>query len=189
MRGPLGAMDPDKIPVVGKKQADLGRLGELCDLSPGILCAWQEAASVMLDKFHPVPPPPTSASLTHDEAPSTLDLTWTKPTTQMMESHANEKDATEDAAYGVAIAAAHHCGYRVRRRTHHGSGSDLLMVRHGEPDNDFVKLEVSGIARGRALEGRLAEKIREVGKGDLDRPGVALVVGFEAAAILVKRRA
>jgi len=173
---------------VGKKQADLGRLGELCDLSPGILHSWQEAVSVMLDKFHPVPPPPTSASLTHGEEVSTLELTWARPTEQMMESHANEKDATEDAAYGVAIAAAHHCGYRVRRRTHHGSGADLLMVRHGEPDNDFIKLEVSGIARGRSLEGRLAEKLAQVGGGDLDRPGVALVVELEAAAILVKRR-
>lgn len=63
------------------------------------------------------------------------------------------------------------------------------MVPHGEPDNDYVKLEVSGIARGSSGEGRLATKMDQVGGGDLDRPGVALVVGLEAAAILVKRRA
>lgn len=60
------------------------------------------------------------------------------------------------------------------------------MSRHGEPPNDFFKLEVSGVARGEALAARLAEKVEQVQGGDLNRPGVAVVVGFEAATVLME---
>lgn len=166
-----------------RADADLERLHELCTLSPGLLAGWIEAAAVMLDKFHPVPPPPTTLTVHDDGDVSTFSLAWPQPSPTMMASHANEKDATEQGAYGIAVAAVHQRGYRVRRRTHQGSGADLLMVRHGEPDTDFVKLEVSGIARGATLSGRLGVKAEQVAGGDLRRPGVAVVVGFEAAAI------
>ncbi|MEM9455672.1 MAG: hypothetical protein AAGF11_15930 [Myxococcota bacterium] len=60
------------------------------------------------------------------------------------------------------------------------------MTRSGEPANDFFKLEVSGVARGHErLRSRLGEKLRQLSKGDLARPGIAVVVGFEAAQILI----
>jgi hypothetical protein len=99
---------------------------------------WSEAAAVMLSIFHAVPPPGTAMSVRWD---------------------ANEKDATEAGAYAIAVAAANHNGFIVRRRAHQGSGADFLMVRRGEPDNDFVKLEVSGIARGGNVGSRLKLKV------------------------------
>jgi hypothetical protein len=144
---------------------------------------WTEAATVMFFKFHQVPPPKTPMALAWDDGRCSLHVHWTQPDFRALESHANENDATEAAAYAVAIAAVNHRGYVVRRRAHQGSGADFLMVRRGEPDNDFVKLEVSGIARGGSLETRLVQKKEQVSGGDLSRPGVALVVHFEAAKI------
>jgi hypothetical protein len=70
-----------------------------------------------------------------------VDLRWQQPTNQQRDSHANDKDAPEDGACAIAIATAHALGYIVVRRTRQGSGSDYLMVRRGEPENDFRKLE------------------------------------------------
>lgn len=165
---------------------DLQQLQLICDLPTSLVNSWGDAATVMLDKFHPSPPPPTPLALQHDGAGASLMLSWRAPAPQVLEGHANEKDATEDGAYAVAIAAADHRGYRVRRRAHQGSGADLLMTRHGEPQNDFVKLEVSGIARGDGVERRLTEKLEQVRGGDLQRPRVAVVVGFEAAMVLMR---
>ena len=54
-----------------------------------------------------------------------------------------------------------------------------------------LRLEVSGMAAGAGEEGssalrqRLQQKVAQLGRGDLDRPGVAAVVGFELACVLV----
>ena len=173
-------------PVMEGGDANLMELARRCTLSPVLIRMWVEAATVMLFKFHRAPPPRTRLSLHWDERRCSLHLDWTQPDRQALESHANEKDATEAGAYAVAIAAAEHDGYVVRRRAHQGSGADLLMVRRGEPDNDFVKLEVSGIARGGGLENRVTRKAAQVAGGDLARPGVAIVVHFEAAHIVAR---
>lgn len=58
-------------------------------------------------------------------------------------------------------------GYIVRKRPLHGSGADYLMTRIGDDANDFVRLEVSGTARGDALElrARLAQKRVQLREG------------------------
>ena len=140
-----------KLAMGRRDKVDLSNLHEVCGLGTRTLEFWAEAASVMLHKFHAVPPPPTSIQVVLDGSTTTMSIEWDAPSHQAMADHANEKDATEDGAYAIAVAAAHHHGYFVKRRTHQGSGADLLMTRVGEPDNDFVKLEVSGIARGAAL--------------------------------------
>ena len=71
------------------------------------------------------------------------------------------------------------------RRTWQGSGCDYLMVRRGEPENDFYKLEVSGTGEGN-LASRLKEKVAQGRGGDLDRPGAAVVVGFQEAKIFME---
>jgi len=166
--------------------ADLTDLEQMCTLSPVLLAAWAEAAAVMLSKFHEVPPPATTMAFTWDAAKWSLRVHWGAPDDRALDSHANENDATEEAAYAISIAAVSHNGFVVRRRTHHGSGADLLMVRRGEPDNDFVKLEVSGIARQGSVEARLAAKVAQVSRGDLKRSGVGLVVALEAAEIAAR---
>lgn len=61
------------------------------------------------------------------------------------------------------------------------------MVKSNTSDEDFVRLEVSGVAAGeRTLPHRLRKKVQQLYDGDLLRPGVAAVVGFEAARILLE---
>lgn len=166
-------------------QLDLARLGEVSRLSPTVVAYLAEAAWVMLDLYHAAPPPPTPAVLVTSAEEVRLALVWPAPTKQQCESHQNEKDAPEDGACAVVIATVHELGYSVVRRTRQGSGCDYLMVPRGEPENDFLKLEVSGTGDGN-LASRLKEKLEQGKGGDLQRPGMAVVVGFQAARILVE---
>lgn len=162
---------------------DLARLGDVCHLSPTLVACLAEAASVMFDLYHPAPPTPGILVQSGRNVP--VILGWSKPTDQQRASHQNEKDAPEDGACAVAIATVHELGYAVVRRTRQGSGCDYLMVPRGEPDNDFLKLEVSGTGDGNPT-GRLKEKVAQGKGGDLQRPGMAVVVGFKAAEIHVE---
>ncbi len=164
---------------------DLTRLGEVSYLSPNVVAYLAEAASVMFDLYHPAPPPPTLGVLVRSAEEVPLAVGWSEPTTQQRESHLNEKDAPEDGACAVAIATVHELGYTVVRRTRQGSGCDYLMVPRGEPENDFLKLEVSGTGEG-SLAGRLTGKVAQGKGGDLQRPGMAVVVSFKAARVLVE---
>ena len=103
-------------PAMEDGDANLMELARRCTLSPVLIRMWIEAATVMLFKFHRAPPPRTRLSLHWDERRCSLHLDWSQPHRQALESHANEKDATEAGAYAVAIAAADHDGYVVRRR-------------------------------------------------------------------------
>ena len=133
-------------------RVDLTRLADVSPLSPPVLASLAEAASVMLDLHHAAPPPPTAGQLVRGGEVAPVELTWAAPTNQQRETHANAKDAAEDGGTAIAIAAVHALGYLVVRRTRQGSGCDYLMIREGEPENDFYKLEVSGTAKatGRA---------------------------------------
>lgn len=113
-------------------------------------------------------------------------VVWDAPRQQALESHGNEKDATEYGAYAVAIAVANQLGFKVIGRTHQGSETDWLMIRKGEPANDFYKLEVSGMARTNQEkpEARLEKKVAQGSGGDLERPGLAVVARFEDVQIL-----
>jgi hypothetical protein len=164
---------------------DLTRFDEISNLSPTVVAYLAEAASVMLDRYHPAPPPPTPGVLVRSAEEVPLSLAWPEPTNQQRESHQNEKDAPEDGACAVAIATVHELGYAVVRRTRQGSGCDYLMVPKGEPENDFLKLEVSGTGDGN-LASRLKEKVAQGKGGDLQRPGMAIVVSFKAVRVLVE---
>jgi hypothetical protein len=164
---------------------DLRELTQASRLSPAVLASLAESASVMLDVYHRAPPPPTPGKLVRRGHTTPVDIVWEKPTDQQRETHANEKDAAEDGGAAIAIAVVRALGYVVVRRTRQGSGCDYLMVREGEPENDFHKLEVSGTGTGN-LASRLREKVAQGKGGDLDRPGAAVVVGFKAAKILVE---
>ena len=162
-------------------------------LSEKVWDCWAEAAAVTLSRFHKAPPPPTPLEV----APTGVDpvrvhLKWPAPDKRALASHANEQNATEWGAYVLAAIAVRSAGaWRVRGRANHASGADLVMLRDDDDPENFVKLEVSGVAKGsgnagaKKLRDRLREKIDQAGRGDLDRPGVAVVVGFEAARALV----
>lgn len=166
---------------------DLTTLHQRCRLSPALVSSLVEAASVVLGAHHQAPPPPTALGWVEDELTQPASLHWEAPEPRAKDSHANNKDATEDAACAIAIGAMEALGYRVVRRAIHGSGADYLMIREGEPENDFLKLEVSGIFQGGDIRKRLREKIEQVGGGSLDRPGRAVVVQFESPTVAIGR--
>ena len=166
---------------------DLTTLHARCSLSPALVGALVEAASVVMAAHHLAPPPPTPMRWVEEDQEQVARIIWTAPDERAKASHSNNKDATEDAACAVAIAAMQELGFRVVKRAFHGSGADYLMVKSGEPDNDFIKLEVSGIFQGGDLRKRLRVKIDQVGGGQLNRPGRAVVVQFEEPAIAIGR--
>lgn len=126
----------------------------------------------------------------HDGADShPAALTWDAPDAIQRSSHANEPEAVRDGACAVAIAAVHaHAGYVVRKRPRHGSGADYLMTRVGDHEDDFIRLEVSGTARGGELDlrARLAQKQAQLRQSRDSSPGLAVVVAFKAGIILVE---
>jgi hypothetical protein len=181
---------------VGKPKTlviDLVEAGSAHFITTHVWGGWAEAAAVMFELYHGAPPPPRSCTFTpFDRDDVAAAFVW-PPTNEMTRaSHGNPLNATEHGAYAVACATVGALeGWKVTGRAHHGSGADLLMLREGDDPNDFVRLEVSGVAAGTgdaglvALRRRLVVKVNQLGRGDLDRPGVAAVVGFELATVLV----
>lgn len=167
---------------------------DLTDLEPytsfgsSVLGAAHEAASVMLSRFHDESPTDGLWTRVDEGEKFHVQLIWQSPSEDEQAAHANEKDATEYAAYAVAMAVADRLGFRVAGRLHQGSGADWVMVPKGEPSNDFYKLEVSGIARvgGEKPESRLNTKVEQGRGGDYNRPGIAVVARFEDAVILTE---
>ena len=189
-------MRSDSLLIVkkGAEVIDLLEAGAAHWITPFVWGAWTEAAAVMFERFHP-PTPPPCACMIHatgrDEFPA--HLIWPKTDERVRASHRNELNATEHGAYIIASATLGHLdGWRILARAHHGSGADLVMLPPGEENPEaFVRLEVSGIGAGvgtkarSALRARLRQKIEQLGEGDLDRPGIAAVVGFELATVLI----
>jgi hypothetical protein len=166
------------------------RLAELPDrcrtLARNHVANHVDAASVMLEKFHDSP---TTGTADFGDEVQALDVRWDRPSERVRATHANEHHATEDGAYAVAFGVALECGYLIRRRAHHGSGSDYLLTREGGSANEIIKLEVSGVARPRhfgQLRARAKQKLAQLERGDLPGPGVAVVVGFETARVLLR---
>jgi hypothetical protein len=54
----------------------------------------------------------------------------------MLETYSNAIEATERAAYAVALAVVNELGFIVIGRAGQTSGSDWVMIRKGEPSND-----------------------------------------------------
>lgn len=163
---------------------DVRDLGLYSLASRGQLAACAEAASVMLWKFHAPPSTPGRWYRNHEPVP--VEVLWSEPTREILATYGNEKDATEYAAYAVAMAVADSLGFEVLGRAGQGTGADWFMIPRGEPTNDYYRLEVSGIARigAEKPEQRLAEKVAQLKKADLPRPGVAVVARFEDVRIL-----
>jgi hypothetical protein len=111
------------------------------------------------------------------------ELTWFGPTVEQQEAFNNIIDSTENGAEIIALLVVQACGYRVVKRAAALSGSDWIIVKNGEPENDFWKLEVSGIDRDGRPHDRLHRKLEQVASGELSRPGIAIVVRFSPPEI------
>lgn len=165
---------------------DLGNLLADCDLTSSLVNSFAEAASVALTNMrHSPPPPPTSAELHYRGTITQVQLSWCNPDKITLNSYNNELDATEFGAYAIAIGIAKFLSkkYRVVARAQQGSGADFLMVADGEPEQNYVKLEVSGTGSEQQESRRLAQKIGQV------KSGVAVVVSFVKPKILAQEEA
>lgn len=170
---------------------DLRECGVGHEITPAFWTSCAEAAAVTFERFHSPPPPPHKCTVFNAGTEAPVELVWAAADSKTRSTHANELDATEAGAYAVAVATVHALdGWCVAGRAHHASGADWLMMKN-ENAEAFVKLEVSGIAAGvgsaghARLRSRLTEKIAQVRKGDLERPGIAVVVGFELSRVLI----
>ncbi len=142
----------------------------------------------MLCRFHLPPPPPTSLTVQRERESLPATISWNAPTQEMIEGYGNIKDATEDGACALAIAAVYATDrFIVKRRLQQGSGADFMMVKEGEADESFTKLEVSGMATLHSAQTRLRQKIAQVSSGTVQRPGVAVVVKFPNPLITMRR--
>lgn len=171
---------------------DLRDLSCFCSASMhrSVLDCCAGAASAVIWRFHDSSRG-AQGRWDHREPPAApasveVELLWEPATQDILQTHGNQKDATEYAGYAVAFAIADALGFKIVARAHQGSGADWVMVRKGEPANDYYKLEVSGMAEigTQTPASRLAGKVEQGRGGDWRRPGVAVVARFEDVRIL-----
>ena len=110
-------------------------------------------------------------------------MTWKTADAQARRSWANEIDATESGAAGIAIVLARRAlGYVVSSRSRHGTGFDYWLEHDArtQPLHDAIRLEVSGIRRGTTAQvtTRLRQKLSQMTAGSVAAPGYAIVVEF-----------
>ena len=114
---------------------------------------------------------------------ASLPVTWKPADNQAQRSWANEIDATENGAVGIAIVLARRVlGYVVLSQSRHGTGFDYWLERDSstQPFEDPISLEVSGIRRGTTarVATRLRQKLSQMKAGSVAAPGYAIVVEF-----------
>lgn len=146
-------------------------------------------ACVSLGRHHE--PPTTCFSIQNRGVSLPRELLWEAPSSRLVTSQHNNDDATRDAAYIVAIAAVEdQLGLVAIDRMETRTGADYLVAPPGPlPDDheDTIRLEIAGQDRGKegALRSRLKRKVEQLREGDACRPGMAAVVGFESAMVLM----
>ena len=164
--------------LVGLNLGDLAR-GGMSGLSVRVGGAMAEAAAVCLDDCgHGTP-----ARLTVDgNERRVYDLVWRLADDQSRRTWADEQEATEQGACGIAILVVRSIrGHEVLERSRKGTGFDYWL---GKPnDMPFAaksRLEVSGIRRGdtRSVAARVQQKIRQISVSSGRLPGIVVVVEF-----------
>lgn len=129
-----------------------------------------------------------------------LEVDWESPTTEEIREHGNSDDATEYAAYGIALIASEaFLGLVTIRRSQRRSGCDYWLIPAGAevgPDQsedfdrpDIVLEEISGIDQDTPgkLRTRLAQKVKQARQFERERRAVGVVVGFLGAKVQVAR--
>lgn len=178
--------------MVRSPQSRLPAIAELPARHPGITTSlagvYAECAAICLSRHHE---PPTELVLDADEQ-RVVECTWVSPTDGMRRAHANNEDATRDAAYGVAIASIEvSLGLHAIARAETRTGADYYVgasTTAGLDLEDTLRLEVSGVDAGglQEIRRRLGEKLGQLARADADLPGVAAVVGFQAGHVMIR---
>lgn len=157
------AAKPAKTAAKATCVLDLRTIEQCSSLTPSILASLREAAEVVLDRRHPREKNSVAAEVVRNGLPQAAQLLWEKATQQMRHTHANDNNASEDGAIAVAIVTVFRAlGFKVVRRSPHGSGADYLMRRSGAPSDEFIRLEVSGIIGVAKPNSRLKQKVLEL---------------------------
>ncbi|MYK68112.1 MAG: hypothetical protein F4020_00635 [Gammaproteobacteria bacterium] len=110
-------------------------------------------------------------------------LQWEPPDEQARRTWRNDIDATENGAAGVALLLARRLlGYVTTSRSRHGTGFDYWLGRDvdGDPIQDEVRLEVSGIRQGTSVDvdRRVREKLSQMNRAEAATSGYAIIVEF-----------
>jgi hypothetical protein len=156
-------------------------------VSAGIASGYAEAVCVCLDRHHTSP---VSFQLKDNIENGVAQAEWVIADERTRRSWANADDATEAAAYALALAAIEAMrGLVAVRRAETRSGADYYL---GEPDSTLedleasFRLEVSGTDAGgqSVIDTRLRQKLEQARKGNSNLPAIASVVGFAALRVV-----
>ena len=115
---------------------------------------------------------------------------WAAADERVKNAWANEIDATEAGAYGLALAGVELVkGLVAVRRAQTRTGADYYLGAAGAIPEDLegcYRLEISGIDRGTAsaIKARLRQKVEQAEKGESNLPAIAAVVEFSTVHIV-----
>jgi hypothetical protein len=186
------------MPANGSALPDISRLHERhFGLTVSVSGGFAEALATILDRRHS-PPAPLRYRHVTEARDETYTLAWVPGDHRTRAAWANDTEATEAAACGVALAVVEtDLGLFAVSRVRQGGGADYWVapagteVNPGDGELDFegaTRLEVSGIETcpsEAALLNRLAKKVEQVKSGGADE-GLAAVVAFNMLAISLR---
>lgn len=156
-------------------------------ISEGISLGYSEAIRACLDRHHTSP---VEFRLQDNDTQETAAASWPPSDERTRMAWANKDDATEAAAYGIAIAAIEVLrGLIAVRRAETRTGADYYLGNPEDAEEDLeasLRLEVSGTDQGNevVIRARLREKVRQAARGNSNLPAIASVVGFAALVIM-----
>jgi hypothetical protein len=156
-------------------------------LTQAISDFYAEAARVCLDRHHTSP----TVLAIHSPAHQDASAVWPAADDRTKNAWANEIDATEAGACGLALAAVEVSHGRVAiHRAETRTGADYYLADAEDDSDDLenaVRLEISGIDRGDEadVKQRLRAKVKQALEGNSNLPAMAAVVAFRARLVLI----
>lgn len=167
-------------------------LNELDKRHPGLTAAvaitYCEAAAICLQRHHSAP---TYISINHTKE-LVATAKWVEPDDSSRRAWANEIDATEAGAYGMALAAVEVAdGLVANARAETRTGADYYLGPVGTDFEDLenkYRFEVSGIslADETKIKARLQRKVAQAIAGRSNLPAIAAIVGFSTKTVLME---
>ncbi len=157
-------------------------------LTPEIASYYLQAASVCLSQHHL---PPTIFTLQENFATRPAIVEWEMPSERHLAAWANQNDATEAAAYVLALATVEMTkGLVAVCRAETRTGVDYYLASVGPAENleDWIRLEVSGTQLDELeVNSRVRQKVRQVLKVQSKLPALVVVVGFRLRVIVLRQ--
>lgn len=156
-------------------------------ISAGLAASYYEAVSICMQRHHSSPAEISISHTTDVKA----NISWVEPTDTTLRAWANEIDATEAGAVGIALASVEISdGLVAYARAETRTGADYYL---GPADSSLLdlenshRLEVSGISLDSEskLRARLRNKLAQAKSGNSNLPAIAAIVGFLSKTVLI----